>query len=454
MGENPGENTYFTTENSAILRPHVMTQIFCGDFAGDIPSDVEPDTFTLHLSWKMSFQDFTATSTDFQQAASGELAPSAGVIVSDVPSSIAGEAAVETASTASPESIPADAVSTDSSDSTAVDTALDVTTETPSDTSTEVSTPVDALRDIVAQVEVIPATENAPTQITTSAPPLTEAPAETASLEAGGNTDEAGDFLAGEKTISTESPNVPDAFLEVSYTTDGTTWHSLGVVGDHNWQHASFPIPITSWKDMQKMQIGISRMLVAYPVPYVYLDAMKLEAEYTNTGANGSVILQAGVELIELLSGEDAGLQETTFDAPNTESVEPATPVPGALSAPRTFTQTFRLDPDAKHYCAVEPFRIDISRFYHKTAEIYVRPSGPPAILEIGDLPEGVDMRFSQNNAYAYHLAAGETRVALDIQNSDGAFKGDVNIPIFFTERGVTESTIACQINIVNTEIQ
>ena len=70
--------------------------------------------------------------------------------------------------------------------------------------------------------------------------------------------------------------------------------------------------------------------------------------------------------------------------------------------------------------------------------------------LEIGSLPAGVDIAFSKNNRYSYEPVPGETEIDLKIVNEDGSRKGNFSVTVYFTKIGATNSSITCQLNVVN----
>ena len=69
-------------------------------------------------------------------------------------------------------------------------------------------------------------------------------------------------------------------FLEISYTLDSVNWTALGKINKNNWRDAQFELPLTNWADIQKVQIEIKAIPTVDEQPTVYLDGMRLEAEY------------------------------------------------------------------------------------------------------------------------------------------------------------------------------
>lgn len=91
---------------------------------------------------------------------------------------------------------------------------------------------------------------------------------------------------AGEPTSTPPTavpPPAPDEnFLEVSYSTDGTNWVSIGKASPVNWKNFTVALPITSWDDLKKLQIKIEgiKTSLLQPLPEVLLDGMLLEVKY------------------------------------------------------------------------------------------------------------------------------------------------------------------------------
>lgn len=83
-------------------------------------------------------------------------------------------------------------------------------------------------------------------------------------------------------TVPAIPPPAPDGnFLEVSYSTDGQLWIQLAEVNIENWPNLTVALPITSWADLQNLQIKVQGIPTTQdPVPPVYLDGMVVEAHY------------------------------------------------------------------------------------------------------------------------------------------------------------------------------
>lgn len=258
--------------------------------------------------------------------------------------------------------------------------------------------------------------------------------------------------------------------VEVVYTFDGVEWESLGYVEKDEFGDKYFEIPIeeaSDWENISKIQIGVQSVPVVDGVaPIIYLDSVWIEAEYEYTNQNdasqianvanavGQVLEDVIEEIIpaeEEEVAEDALLEDAFFE----ESLQPiieSVPLPPRLLV-RNFTKEIIIDPNATHYCEAEPFSIDVSgRSYFSTKIMLKKSQNEDYELEIGSLPEGIDVKFSKNGDYLYDLDSDENIVSLRIHNEEGSRIGNFTIPVIFTKKGKEDLSTICQINIVNLE--
>ncbi len=70
--------------------------------------------------------------------------------------------------------------------------------------------------------------------------------------------------------------------LEISYSLDGQTWESIGRINGSNWANFSATIPLTSWDEVERLQVQLNPLPSA-ETPTVYLDGMWLEVDYDKT---------------------------------------------------------------------------------------------------------------------------------------------------------------------------
>ena len=121
------------------------------------------------------------------------------------------------------------------------------------------------------------------------------------------------------------------------------------------------------------------------------------------------------------------------------------------LLSVRKFERRIILDKKAAHTCEAESFRIDISGKSSAQARIILfRDTDAPYEIEVGGLPYGIDILIAKNGMHRYTQGAEDRYLVLEIQNQLGSQKGDFSIPIVYTKKGVEDSSVVCQINLVN----
>ena len=128
---------------------------------------------------------------------------------------------------------------------------------------------------------------------------------------------------------------------------------------------------------------------------------------------------------------------------------EPA-PLPKPPLKERVINRYFRIAQEAAQRCDAEIFRIDISGGVSAQARILLGgkkvQSGE---IEIGSLPIGIDILFSENRDYLHGVSQNDSAFDLEIVNQEGSQKGSFSIPILYTDRESNQITV-CQINITN----
>jgi len=113
----------------------------------------------------------------------------------------------------------------------------------------------------------------------------------------------------------------------------------------------------------------------------------------------------------------------------------------------RKFSKIIILDKNARHSCLAKTFTINISHLKRATAFIlFTGMRSSDENIEIGSLPLGIDITFSNNN-YFYNPSKNDEGVMLNIINYDNSQKGNFSIPIIYQSGN---STTICQINIIN----
>jgi hypothetical protein len=158
--------------------------------------------------------------------------------------------------------------------------------------------------------------------------------------------------------------------------------------------------------------------------------------------------LETSTETVEEVIEETEAQEEQ-----NEEEAQPIIPYipPRPTLSVRNFKKNILIDPAAAHSCEAETFRIDISdgapaqaniRFFRDTDERYE--------MEIGGLPDGIDVSFERDGLYRHTQGPEDRYLALRVAKQAGAQKGNFSIPIIYTRKGNKDSSVICQINIVN----
>jgi hypothetical protein len=216
----------YDLSNSAVLNQKVA-QIFCGYFESEDKS-YQPSKVTLKFSWHMDFSNQSSSTQDAD-----------ALDWSDVISST-------TATSSNP--LPPEAPQASSTEASSTEAAQPSSTA-PMASSTE---------------QVPPAESSSSTPPT---PPRTPA----ASLL----------NLFVRKVFAQSSDNQPN-FLEITYSVDGMSWNVLGYVNQSNWENFSADIPVSSWDDIDKIQIQLAP-ITSLDMPAIYLDSMYLQIDYDHS---------------------------------------------------------------------------------------------------------------------------------------------------------------------------
>lgn len=117
----------------------------------------------------------------------------------------------------------------------------------------------------------------------------------------------------------------------------------------------------------------------------------------------------------------------------------------------RNYKKEITIDTEATHHCTADVFRIDISGKDSVDGNIVLEHTTDAAYeIEIGSLPEGIDITFATNGAYTYRPSANDTSLGMHIVNESGSQKGDFTIPLIYTKKGTQDSSSICQINVIN----
>jgi|GEM_PF-2014718 len=256
-------------------------------------------------------------------------------------------------------------------------------------------------------------------------------------------TPETGEVLSVDvTTVVSESDTVTEAapygIVEFLYTLDGLEWNSLGFVEKNELNTKHFEIPVeeaSDWEDISKIQIGIQSVpVIDGVVPMMYLDSVWLVVGYN----------ELDIEIVEE-EQEEIALEEEFQE----EYIEPEPELP--ILSVRNFSKDIVIDLEATHRCRAEPYSVDISRRSALATDILLEKNLETEYeIEIGGLPHGIDITFLENGGYLYSPGAEEQKVSLNMQKEEGSQKGNFDIPIIYTQKGEKDSSVVCQINIIN----
>lgn len=251
-----------------------------------------------------------------------------------------------------------------------------------------------------------------------------------------------------------EEPEDVYGLVEVLYTLDGIVWKSLGFVAGDAFSETYFEIPITEaseWEDVSNTQIGVQSVPVFDTVaPIIYLDALWIEAEYEHVTTMFDMFAETLMSVTELPLDEveEVGLENQSFVS---EELPPVAPLPV-----RNVPIEIEVDTDATHSCTFDPFTITTGKRSSFVTYLAVHEFGEASEaeyqLEIGSLPEGIDITFAANSDYVYRPRSGETEIKLNITNVKGSRKGNFSISVIYTKEteDTPDSVTLCQMNIVN----
>ncbi len=149
-------------------------------------------------------------------------------------------------------------------------------------------------------------------------------------------------------------------------------------------------------------------------------------------------------EIVQELLPEEPVIEEPILEEIPREDTIPTLSV-------RRFEKPIFLDKEALHSCEADNFRLDVSDKQRISGKILLNKNSDIAYeVEVGSLPDGIDIRFSDNREYLYQPGSSENVLEFDIVRQDGAQKGDFTIPFIYTQKGLGDSSVICQFNIVN----
>jgi len=221
--------------------------------------------------------------------------------------------------------------------------------------------------------------------------------------------------------LAPPAPAPDEDFLDVSYSTDGQAWVSVGTVNVEDLSDFTVTLPITDWTDLQNLQIRVEGIPTTQdPIPAVYLDGMIMEVHY---------VLPAPI----------------TLTPPPAPSVPKSPAVASVKFTPPTPVKV--VDPDAKQTCAITPFSQTSTPGGTLQYEIALTPSYANSgfSLSVGNLPYGVTSTIQRPSG----TGAATTSFDIDIGTSTSA--GSFNSLVIYqeTQQNGTMLSNFCQFNFV-----
>jgi len=220
------------------------------------------------------------------------------------------------------------------------------------------------------------------------------------------------------ETTSTITLTTTKTLFDIHYTLDGQNWNYLGSVNKDNWQNLTFDIPVNDWLDISKIQIKINSLPdTDY---YLYLESIWLE--------------------VEVKDQEENAPEEITEPSTSSEII---TQIINESLKMRKIEKKVEIKNFDNISCLMDQFSININEGETKFINLNLSSEGIKN-LEIGSLPNGIDIVFAQNNDY--QISTDGNAIQLKIYRQKGSDKGNFSIPIIFNSKN---STIICQINII-----
>lgn len=350
------------TVTSGVATSSSVTSTLSDDASSTVSS-------TIIIASSTSSSTITASSTVIASStisASSTVATSSTVAAS---STTGASSTQDDIATSSPSTTPTSSVSSSTDDQTTStpndDVATDTTVAAPPPSSNDSSTPADAsgtswLWKFVGIAYADEETSSLATAATTSELADSTSTLTVTSSEAIGTptTSTPSSTPIDVDTSIFQNITLPsstgDAVLAIVYSTDGVTWQPLVNIDSSNWQQARYPIPISSWQELEHLQIAFAG-LGASSSPQIFLDSAGVEVSYADVSAGTT----------------DPAVASDTQNTSEITDVSPVAPTPSGPTIPapppapvelppaQAFKAVF--DPFAQQQCSVTPFSESIT---------------------------------------------------------------------------------------------
>lgn len=278
-------------------------------------------------------------------------------------------------------------------------------------------------------------------------------------------------LIENTSTLNLNIVSSTDDIFELFYTFDGTFWQSLGRVNFSNWKDLKIEIPDFDWSKLDKLQIKIQSISPKEYNLTAYLDGMILEVEYetkqnldentnlaqidqslvdNNLGQNNSSTdsMNLNNNINEESSSTNSGEQQNSeeYSMENNPLNQPnlnTTPL-----TKRKIQSNIIISKNSNILCNSIPQSINISNQNNINLKLLAENLKLGTKIEIGSLPDGIDIKFLKNNDYIINSSLENETFDLEVFNQIGSQKGNFNIPIIIYEDN--NKAVICQINVIN----
>jgi len=285
--ETEKEIPVYDTKTSAVLGENKQTDLYCGDFKGEIPESTEPKKLIVKVAWQVGIapKDTNVTSESF--------ASSTQQILDKDASSTPDFTLIAT--TTPPDEVHTIEPATQSGGGTIPTKVEDpVSTPPPEVPSPQTMRPLkntyaygflESLFSHAYAEEIAEATSTQPkVEVIESIAPesvlVTGSSTEIAQATTTASSTEIADVST---TTATTTVSIGTPIFEFLYTLDGSTWKHLGEIPLSELSSTQFEIPIeasSTWEDLSLLQIHIKRLPTVDTVPTIYLNGLSLAIEY------------------------------------------------------------------------------------------------------------------------------------------------------------------------------
>jgi len=257
--------------------------------------------------------------------------------------------------------------------------------------------------------------------------------------------------------VSDEEDASDDDLFVITYSFDGYFWQELAVVSEIDF-NKEFALPVYSLADIDNLQISIASLPPAEENIVVLLDGMYIEIAYHDEPVklidkenieDESVVIEEPITEEEIIDEEVAEVEFVEED--EFEQVVDEAASRQANLKERKYTGAIVVDQNAQHHCDLSAFVVDLSEDIIATSTLELYPDGEALYkIEIGSLPQGIDVTFADTGGYLRYARASESVFELLFTKQDGAQTGNFSVPIIYTLLGDRDSSVICQLNVVN----